>query len=88
MKPPRRHREGSRRGFSMIEVIISVMIVGVLAAVATPRIVNSISSYRADAAAERLTADLELAASYARDHGTSETVTFSASAPLKSASGV
>ena len=60
----------------MLEVIVTVAIVGLLAAVAAPRVSNGITTYRANAAAERIAADLELASSWARDHGASETVTF------------
>ena len=77
-----------RDGFSMLELVISILIMAILAAVAIPRISNRLDDYQAQAAAERLAADLKFAAEYARTHGTTETITFSTDRDLYSFSSV
>lgn len=64
------------RGFSIIEIVIVLTIVGLLAAVAIPRYANSVTRYRADAAARRIVADLELARSAASQASASRQVAF------------
>lgn len=67
----------SRRvGFSLLELMLVLVIVGTLAGVAAPRYANSISRYRADMAAQRVAADLHLARRHALISGADETVTF------------
>jgi len=51
----------------MVDVVITVMIIGILAAVATPRFVDALSFHRADAAAKRIKADLQ----WSRQHAMS-----------------
>jgi prepilin-type N-terminal cleavage/methylation domain-containing protein len=63
-------------GFSLIEVMIVVVIIGAMATVAVPRYANSLARYRADAAARRITADLSLAQTAARQASTTRQVSF------------
>ena len=70
---PGAHR---RRGFSMMEVVVTMMIMAVMAGVSVPRIMSNLSDYRAESAANRIASDLRLAQKHARTTGTSETVTF------------
>lgn len=65
-----------RRGVSLIDMTVTMMILGILAAAAVPRMTRSLFSYQADAAAARIAADLEHVAKYARTKGRAETVTF------------
>jgi Tfp pilus assembly protein FimT len=60
----------------MMEVVVTMMIMGVMAGVAVPRIMSNLSDYRAESAANRIASDLRLAQKRARTNGTSETVTF------------
>lgn len=75
---PRHNHPRSRQqtGFSLVEVVIVVMIVGTLAAVAVPRYANSLVRYRADASARRIAADLGLAQAAARQASASRQVVF------------
>ena len=53
-----------------------LVIVGIVAAIAVPRYFHAIARYRANAAAQRIVADLELARTSARTAGLSRTATF------------
>lgn len=50
---------GCRRGITLVDTVITVMIIGILAAVATPKFVDAMLYHRAVAAARRVKADLE-----------------------------
>lgn len=86
-----------RRGFTLIELIMVLAIVGVIAMIAAPRYSSSLWNYRADAAAQRLVADLQLARDTARLTSRSGTISFIAAfvgqytilnvAPLDTGSG-
>lgn len=60
----------------MMEVALVVMIIGTLAAVAIPRISNTLARQRVEAAARRIVADLTLAQRRARTTNASQTVRF------------
>jgi prepilin-type N-terminal cleavage/methylation domain-containing protein len=83
-KPQRKQR----CGFSLIELSIVVVIISVLAAVALPRWSDSLHSFRATNAANRIAADLALAKSAAYSSSTSLTVTFEVSAGQYTVEGV
>jgi len=67
-----------RRGFSLVEVVIVVMIIGAFSSIAIPRYVNSLVRYRADATARRVVADLALAKSSAKQSSSQRQVAFDA----------
>lgn len=64
------------RGFSLLELILVLAIVATLAAIASPRYGYALARYRAEAAARRVAADLELARATAKADSTSVTVMF------------
>ena len=65
-----------RPGFTLLELILVMAILAVVAAIVSPRYASSMSRYRAQAAAWRIRADLELARSSARTTGASRSVVF------------
>ena len=67
-----------RFGFTMVDVVITVLIIGIMAAVAVPRFVDSLHRHRADAAAAKIQADLEYARRTAMARSTQLTVQFAA----------
>ncbi len=58
---PRTQSRARRHAFTLIELTMVLVLVGVIAAVAMPRYANSLARYRAEQAAKRLQADLILA---------------------------
>jgi prepilin-type N-terminal cleavage/methylation domain-containing protein len=47
-----------RRGFTMIEMVIVMLVIGILAAAAAPRFFSTLARYRVERAAHRIAADL------------------------------
>lgn len=67
------------RGFSLVELLIVLAIMVTVAGIAAPRFSGAVARYRADAAAKRVAADLQLAADRARAMSTPGTIQFSGS---------
>ena len=77
-----------RTAVTLVELTIVVLILGIMAAVAMPRFADALSRFRADAAATRVKADLQLARRRAKMQSADQVVDFDASANLYTLSGV
>ena len=65
-----------RAGFTLLELVVVLAVSAVIAAITVPRYASAMARYRANFAAKRVAADLELAAATARNASGSRTVTF------------
>lgn len=66
----------NRSAFSVIELVIVVLIIGILAAVVSPRYLDLLSKHRVESAVNRVALDLELAVSTARTTSQSQVIEF------------
>ncbi len=73
-------RSDAGRAFTLIEVVMVVIILGILGAIAMPRVSNSITLHSVNGAARRIAADLDFARQHAMTASTSQTVQFSGGA--------
>ena len=73
-----RCKRGARilRGFSLLELVMVVCVLGILAATAIPKIASSLQRNRAEAAARRIASDMNLAQARARQASASQRVVF------------
>ncbi len=67
----------TRAAFSLVETVIVVLIIGVVAAVSVPKMIDSLSYQRALAAAQQVAAHLRLARHDARQRSATSSIQFS-----------
>jgi prepilin-type N-terminal cleavage/methylation domain-containing protein len=67
----------ARRGFTLIELVIVLMIISVLAGMAIPTFFDSLLFHQVESAARRVKSDLELARRTARQTSSGQSITFS-----------
>lgn len=67
---------GATRAFSLVEMVMVVVLMGILAAVAAPRYATFLREQRLDSAESRIRADLALAQRRARYLGAAQTLSF------------
>ena len=78
LKPPIAANGRVRPAISALEVLVTVMIIGILSAIAVPSFLYSLASHRTNQAARRIVVDLELARREATMASAARTVTFDA----------
>jgi len=67
-----------KSGFSLVELLLVLSIMGVMAAIAAPRFGSATSRYRVELAARRVQQDLMWARELAQSKGSPQSVTFTA----------
>ena len=80
-------RTSAVRAFSLIELMLVVAIMGIIAAIATPRYALAVDRYRADAAARRIVADIRWTHSRAIAVGGPRTLAFTSGKSAYSVAG-
>jgi Tfp pilus assembly protein FimT len=73
---PTRRRRRIHQAYTLVELVIMVLVLGIVAGTAGPRYVESLAYFRVQSAAQRLAADLRLAREYAQKDSQSQTVDF------------
>ena len=81
-------RRNHRWGVSLIELVISVLVLGILAAVASPVYTTSLLKYRVELAAQRITQDVVQAQRAAQQTNSNCTITFDLNSDSYSISGL
>jgi len=81
-------RRNQRWGVSLIELVISILVLGILAAVASPVYSTSLLKYRVELAAQRITQDVVHAQRTARQTNAKCTITFDLNSDSYSISGL
>lgn len=64
------------RAFTLIELVVVIVLIGVMAAVAVPRFAAASTRYRVDAAVQQIIADLNVTAALANRASASRTISF------------
>ena len=80
--------ERGKRAFSLVELVLVVAILIVVAAIAAPRYGRATARYRAQAAALRIAADIDMARRSARSAGAGRTISFYVAANEYSIAGL
>ncbi len=75
-----RGTRSSPQGFTLIELVLVILILGILAAVAAPRYTKALDTTYAKAAAVRVQSDLKYARQLAKQTSSNQTVTFDVAA--------
>ena len=70
------HPTTNRRGFTLVDMTVTLLLMGIMAAVAAPRFADALQFHRANSAAKRVAADLNLARKYAMTASAAQSVTF------------
>lgn len=78
----------NRRAFTIVELTVVMLIMGILAAVAAPRYGEALASYRVNAAANRVAADLRMVRQYARKSSVVQTLVFNATSDIYTAAAM
>lgn len=69
-------KAAQREGYSLIELVIVLLIVGILAAAAAPKYSHSLQSFRLEAAYHRIAGDVNFARRTAQQNSSTQTIAF------------
>jgi len=76
LKQKSRKNNPGRHGVTLIELTITVLLIGIIAAVATPRILSTFNHFRLESATEQIVADIKLVRHQAKIKGATQKITF------------
>lgn len=76
---PLNTRCGVRRAVSLVDLVVTVLAMGILSAVAAPKFAGALSGYQVETAAQQIVADLNYARKHAIQNSSEYTVTFTVS---------
>ncbi|RIK86945.1 MAG: hypothetical protein DCC67_02460, partial [Planctomycetota bacterium] len=79
---------GARRGLTLVELAITVLVIGILTASAAPKFAEALRRIRIDAACRRIKADLTLARQTAMSKSATQSVQFTANSGTYSLPGM
>lgn len=79
---------GKRRGFTLVDLTLTLLILGIVTATAAPKLSATVLRYQVDAAARRVEADINYIQSHARYTSSACSITFTASPPSYTTTGV
>lgn len=77
MAPVIRMTKRRSTGFSLVELVVVIVILGTIAAIAAPRFGHAANSYRLESAVQKIEADLRYATQMARTQSRTVTIQFS-----------
>lgn len=77
-----------RRGFSLVELVVVMLIISMVAAIGMPRYAAAAQRFRADAAARRVAADLQYVRNNARACSMARTIVFNVTGSSYQAAGI
>lgn len=77
-----------RRGFTLVDLTLTILILGIVAAVSAPRFQDAILYYQVDAATRRIEADINYVRHYAKFTNQSCSLTFAPNGPTYTTTGV
>ena len=76
VKTAKRTARSLRSGFTLPDLVITVLIIGILAAVAAPKYADSLTTFKVESAAKHVAADIRYARQHAKTAGITQSVVF------------
>lgn len=80
--------QSTRRGFTLIELAVVIVILAIVTSIAVPRYASALSNYRVNAAARRIAAEIAVTQTRARALSTTQSISFSTASNSFSITGM